>query len=96
MHNEIVCTQIRHDIEQLLVDARPATSRTAFSAARATRDIADALHHAAGLPNDPRWSAAMTSLERFLAVCRPAGAASARESFASLRGLLEENLDAVA
>lgn len=62
MRYEAACAKIRDDIARLLLDLTPRTSAATYSAARATRDIADALHHAAGRPDDYRWS---VSRERF-------------------------------
>ncbi len=91
MQYETVCRRIRDDISGLLLELRPPTSGAAYSAACATRDISDALHHASGLPDDPRWAVAFTSLELFLDYY----AAFPKDSAAllELRSFLEENAD---
>ncbi len=66
MQYETVCDQICDDIATVLLEMKPATRIAAYAAARATRDIAAAFHHAAGDPLNPRWREAMGSLERFL------------------------------
>jgi hypothetical protein len=93
MQYEAACAKIRDDIARLLLDQRPRTSATTYSAARATRDIADALHHAAGQPDDPRWGVALGSLATFLEHCAASPVARTSGALGELRGFLEENAD---
>ena len=93
MHEEIICNRIRADIEQLLTGMRTPGKGAAFSAARATRDISDALHHASGRPHDVRWFAAMSSLESFLSLCGSSWRLRNDSAFAELSAFLEENAD---
>jgi len=62
----MACDQICDDIATVLLEMRPATRMAAYAAARATRDVAAAFHHAAGDPANPRWRDAVESVERFL------------------------------
>ncbi|HEY6327618.1 MAG TPA: hypothetical protein VIW73_14020 [Candidatus Cybelea sp.] len=66
MQHDTVCDHICDDIASVLFEMKPATRIAAYAAARATRDIADAFHHAAGDPASSRWREALGSLERFL------------------------------
>ncbi len=66
MQYETICEHICDHIATLLFEMKPATRFAVYAAARATRDIADAFHHAAGDPASSRWREAMGSLERFL------------------------------
>ncbi len=66
MQYEAICDHICDDIAAVLFEMKPTTRVAAYAAARATRDIADAFHHAAGDPASSRWREAMGSLERFL------------------------------
>jgi len=93
---ETACDRICDNIASLLVDMGRPTARATFAAARATREIADALHHAAGAPNDERWYDALTSLETFVNIYdvgprRPQPAPALLE----LRDFLDENTDVV-
>ena len=90
MEFESACNAICDNISHMLLAMDRPSSTAAFAAARATRDIADALHHAAGRPHDGRWNNAIGSLERFLGVCPPS---ALRESVASreLLAFLAEN-----
>ena len=94
MEYEIACSQIRDDIARTLFEIGPPSLGAASLAANATRDIADALHHAAGRPADTRWVEALDSLERFVEACRRSPRAMRSPSFASLRSFLEENVAA--
>ena len=95
MEYEAACDRLCDDIAHLLLDVqRPPIVRVAYAAGRATRDLATAFHHAAGLPNDRRWSDAIESLEHFLDVCnesRIEGSAELRE----LRRFVAENADSL-
>jgi DNA-binding FadR family transcriptional regulator len=93
MQYEAACAQIRDDIARLLLGLTPRTSGATYSAARATRDIADALHHAAGMPDDPRWAEALASLRTFLECCTASTAVRSSAALRELRGFLEENAD---
>jgi hypothetical protein len=92
---EAACHRLCDDISHLLLDVpRPPIVRAAYAAGRATRDLAAAFHHAAGLPNDRRWSDAVESLEHFLDVCSESkieGMAELHE----LRRFVTENADAL-
>ncbi len=93
MQYEVACNQIRDDITTLLLDLRPPTTGAAYAAACATRNVAAALHHASGVPDDPRWDAALTSLQTFLEYCE--ASPKTRDSFAllELRDFIVENTD---
>ena len=73
MEYEIACDRICDGISHLLLEAGRPTPGMALTAARATRDVADALHHARGVPDDPRWFNAVASLDDFLARCKARG-----------------------
>ena len=90
MEYEAACDRICNNIATLLVEMGP-TPRAAFAAARATRGIADALHHAAGLPNDDRWFDALTNLETFLEIYGTGPRRVKSPALAELRGFLNEN-----
>ncbi|MBV8489769.1 MAG: hypothetical protein JO199_04490 [Candidatus Eremiobacteraeota bacterium] len=91
MEYESACTRIRDAVANLLVaTGRPTLHATSLAAA-ATQDIADALHHAAGRPNDRRWFAAVTSLERFVEYCARSSPAANSADFAELRAFVSEN-----
>lgn len=91
MEYELACERLRDDIASVLLDMeRPTLSATSLAAA-ATHDLADALHHAAGHPNDRRWDVALLSLDRFIDVCRRSPRALRSQSFVSLRAFLDEN-----
>jgi hypothetical protein len=88
---EAACDRICDNIAELLIHLGRPTKRATFAAARATREIADALHHAAGAPNDERWYDALTSLETFVNIYdvgprRP-------PALIELRDFLDENAD---
>jgi hypothetical protein len=93
MQYDPACDRICGDIAALLMELRPRTSGAAYAAACATRSVAAAFHHAAGLPDDALWHEALDSLEFFLAVCdrsaTPQAAAASRE----LRRFVQENAD---
>lgn len=95
MEYEAACDRLCDDVSHILLDvARPPIARVAYAAGRATRDLAAAFHHAAGLPNDRRWSDAVESLEHFLDVCSESkieGMAELHE----LRRFVAENADAL-
>ncbi len=96
MEYEVVCNQIRDDITTLLLELRPPTTGATYAAACATRNVAAALHHASGVPDDPRWTAALTSLQAFLEYCEDSP--KTRDSIAhlELRGFIAENADLAA
>jgi hypothetical protein len=89
---EIICDHICDDIASVLLSMKPATPTAAFAAARATRDVAAAFHHAAGDPVNPRWRDAIGSLEHFLAYSKRShnvNSAPLRE----LAAFVDENAD---
>lgn len=90
---ENACNRVCEDIASLLMDSRGATRHTAFIAARATRDVAAAMHHASGSAEDALWYEAMTSLEHFLDLCGPLKTLEAAAPRARLRAFIEENAD---
>jgi hypothetical protein len=90
---ESACNRVCEDIASLLIDTRGATRHTAFIAARATRDVAAAMHHASGSAEDALWYEAMTSLEHFLDLCGPLKTLEAAAPRARLRAFIEENVD---
>lgn len=69
------------------------TLRATFAAARATREIADALHHAAGAPNDERWGDALDSLETFVSIYDDSRRPVHSPASVELRKFLDENAD---
>jgi len=91
VEHELACDRIRDDIAALLFELERPTSRAAFAAARATGDIADALHHASGTPDDPRWYDALASLEEFLVLCTASSRVGGSPAMSSLRSFLQEN-----
>lgn len=93
MQYEAACAKIRDEIACLLLELRPPTSGATYSAARATRDIADALHHAAGRPDDPRWNIALKSLVRFLDYFTTSPAARTSTALRELWAFVDENAD---
>lgn len=91
MEYESACDSIRDNITTVLLALGRPTRRATFVAARATAEIADALHHAAGAPSDPRWSTALGTLGEFINVCAVSPRATALPAFVSLREFLQEN-----
>jgi hypothetical protein len=96
MQYEVACNRIRDNIAGLLLELHPPTSGAAYAAACATQTIAAALHHASGAPDDPRWSAALTSLHEFLEYCDASRKTGGSAAFLELHGFLEENADLAA
>lgn len=96
MEYETACERICDNIATLLVEIGRPTSRATFAAARATSEIADALHHAAGVPDDDRWYAALTSLERFVNIYDAGPVHIPSTALSELREFLDENADVVA
>lgn len=91
MEYEPACDRLRDDIATVLFELeRPALAATSL-AATATYHLADALHHAAGAPNDARWDAALSSLAQFVDVCARSPRASHGEAYRSLRAFVGEN-----
>jgi hypothetical protein len=93
MEYEVACNQIRDDITTLLLELRPPTTGAAYAAACATQNVAAALHHASGRPDDPRWTAALTSLQAFLEYCEASSNMRNSAARLELRRFLEENTD---
>ena len=91
MEYELACDSLRDHIASALLELERPTLVAAARAAAATRDLADAIHHAAGRPSDARWGAALTSLESFIDICRLSPRVSRSRAFASLRAFLKEN-----
>lgn len=89
---ETACNHIRDNIAYLLSDVGRPSHAAVSLAAQATRDIADALHHASGNPDDARWYAALSSLERFIGECERSPRAVRTRAFAELRSFLDENV----
>ncbi len=96
MQYESVCDHICDDIARVLFEMNPATRIAAYAAARATRDIADAFHHAAGDPVSSRWREAMGSLERFLGYSKRSPNVTNSASLRELAALVRENADVLA
>lgn len=91
MEFERACDRLRDDIAQALLEmGRPTLHATSLAAA-ATYELADALHHAAGHPDDARWYDALNSLERFIDVGRRSPRAVRSEAFVRLRAFFDEN-----
>jgi len=90
---EAACERICDHIATLLVDMSRPTPRATFAAARATREIADALHHAAGMPGDGRWNDALVSLETFVNVYEAEPRPVHSPALFELRSFLDENAD---
>ncbi|MFZ0573272.1 MAG: hypothetical protein WA304_02870 [Candidatus Cybelea sp.] len=93
MQYEVACNRIRSAITTLLLELRPPTSAAAYAAACATQSVAAALHHACGRPDDPRWTAALTSLQAFLEYCDASPKMSDSVALLELRGFIAENAD---
>ncbi len=96
MQYEAICDHICADIATVLFEMKPATRFAAYAAARATRDIADAFHHAAGDPASSRWREAMGSLERFLDYSTRSPNVLNSAPLRELRALVTENSDLLA
>jgi hypothetical protein len=96
MQYEVACNQIRDDITALPLELRPPTTGAAYAAACATRNVAAALHHASGVPDDPRWADALTSLETFLEYCEASPKTRESDALLELRGFIAENADLAA
>jgi hypothetical protein len=90
---ETACHRVCDEIADLLVDLRPSTCAPVFAAASATRNLAAAMHHAAGSPQNARWRAAIESLDRFLAFCDGSARLKGSRALLELRGFVKENAD---
>jgi hypothetical protein len=93
MQYEAVCEQVRDNIADLLLHLGPSRAGAAYAAACATRNVAAALHHAAGSPENHRWRQAIESLEHFLDLCSRSPRVEGSAALAALRGFVEENAD---
>jgi hypothetical protein len=93
---ETVCDRICDDIASVLFEMKPATRIAAYAAARATRDIADAFHHAAGNPASSRWQEALGSLERFLDYSQRSPNVLESAPLRELTAFVRENADLLA
>lgn len=71
----------------------PPSKTAAFAAARATRDVAAAFHHAAGDPVNPRWRDAIDSLERFLTYTKRSPNVRGLAPLRELTAFVAENSD---
>lgn len=91
MDYEAACDRICNDIATLLFDMGRPTPRAAFAAARATRGIADALHHAAGRPEDERWYDALANLATFVRIYDTRNRTLQPAALTELRAFLDEN-----
>lgn len=96
MQYETICDHICDDIASVLLGMKPATPTAAYAAARATRDVAAAFHHAAGDPVNPRWRDAIGSLERFLAYSTRSPGVKNLPSLHELAAFVDENADLLA
>jgi hypothetical protein len=90
---EAICDHICDDIAAVLLEMKPTTRIAAYAAARATRDIADAFHHAAGDPASSRWREALGSLERFLDYSKRSPNVLNSTPLRELTAFVEENVD---
>lgn len=93
MEYERACDRICDNIASLLVEMGHPTARATFAAARATRGIADALHHAAGAPQDERWYDALADLETLVTIYDAAARRAPSAARSELRAFLDENAD---
>jgi hypothetical protein len=94
MEYEVACHRLCDDISQLLLDGpRKPSLRATYAAARATRDLAAALHRASGRSGDELWSAAIEGLGHFLDLCDPSSKNSS--AMRELRRFVDENADAL-
>lgn len=91
MGYEAACNHLRDDVATVLLALERPALATASHAASATYHLTDALHHAAGDPNDARWGSALSSLARFLKECSRSPRATHTAAFASLERFLTEN-----
>jgi hypothetical protein len=96
LQHETICDHICDDIASVLLGMKPATPTAAYAAARATRDVAAAFHHAAGDPVNPRWRDAIGSLERFLAYSTRSPGVKNLPSLHELAAFVDENADLLA
>jgi hypothetical protein len=88
---ELACESLRDDVASALLELERPTIVAIARAAAATRDLADAIHHAAGHPDDARWDLALASLEDFIEICNGSSRASRSPAVRALRAFLEEN-----
>lgn len=88
---EDACDRICEDITTALLELQPPTRWAAFAAARATRNVSDALHHAAGRPDDERWHHALIALEDFIGLCSVRKGIPNSPAVSRLRRFLDEN-----
>jgi hypothetical protein len=93
MQYEMACHRICDEIADLLVALRPSTCAPVFAAASATRNLAAAMHHAAGGANNTRWHEAIGSLDRFLAFCDGSARLKGSPALLELRAFVDENAD---
>lgn len=96
MQYETICDHICDDIASVLLSMKPATPTAAYAAARATRDVAAAFHHAAGDPVNPRWREAIGSLEHFLAYSTRSPGVKNLAPLLELAAFVDENADLLA
>jgi hypothetical protein len=96
MPYDAACDHVCHAIAALLFSLSPPTRSAAYAAARATRDVAAALHHDAGNPSSSRWRDAIASLERFLSYSKQSPKSRDMNALRELRSFVEENSDLLA
>lgn len=91
MEYELACKNLRDEVAAALLELERPTIVATARAAAATRNLTDAIHHAAGHPDDARWELALASLEDFIDICNGSSRASRSRAVRALRGFLEEN-----
>jgi len=91
MQYESACDRLCENISTLLLGLRAPTPGAVHAAACATYDVAAAFHHAAGVPDDPRWSSAVASLKLFLDHCAWSPWLADLPALLELRAFVEEN-----
>ncbi|HET6276203.1 MAG TPA: hypothetical protein VFE16_09775 [Candidatus Cybelea sp.] len=91
MEYEVAYENLRNDVAHALLEVERPTVVATVRAAAATRDLADAIHHAAGHPDDARWDAALASLEDFIEICNGSSRASRSPAVRALRAFVAEN-----
>lgn len=93
MDYEIACHRVCDEIADLLVELRPTTCAPVFAAASATRNLAAAMHHAAGTPRNVRWRDAIDTLDRFLEFCDGSARLTGSPALLDLHAFVAENAD---
>ena len=93
MEHETACHRVCDEIADLLVELRPTTCAPVFAAASATRNLAAAMHHAAGTPKNGRWRDAIETLARFLDFCDSSARLTGSPALVDLHAFVAENAD---